>query len=129
VSDFGDFDPDDAWALEPPDPEQVTYRLHHLRAELDLLAAGRDVPTWDQLDPDAQAMALGIGQAVVAYIVEREPEDAASLARTLHDARRYVATSPLPPWDELPADDRQVGIDLMQTILDWLARQGALDAA
>lgn len=129
MSDFGDFDPDDAYDKEPPDVEQVTYKLHALRRALDDLVGTFDLPVWDDLDPEAQAMAIEIGRAIVRYIIEREPEDAEQLARTLHEARRYVATSPLPPWEALPADDRQVGIDLMAIILAWLDRQGALDAA
>jgi hypothetical protein len=129
VSDFGDFDLDDAWGVEPPDEEQVTYRLHELRLALDELAGSHDLPRWDDLTPDEQAMARGIGQMIVRYIIDREPEDATELARTLHNARRFVATTPLPPWDDLNADERQIGIDLMDVILSWLRRQGALDAA
>ena len=125
---FGDWDPADAWGIEPPDEEQVTYKLHELRLALDQLGGDRGLPTWDQLDTGAQEMARGIGGVIVRYIIEREPEDATELARTLHDARRYVATSRLPTWDELEPDDRQIGVDLMQIILDWLRRQGALDA-
>jgi hypothetical protein len=129
VSDFGDFDIDDAWGTEPPDEEQVTYKLHELRLALDALAGAHDLPRWDDLDDGAQQMARGIAAVIVRYIVEREPETAADLARTLHNARRYVATSPLPPWDDLAPDDRQIGVDLMRLILEWLRRQGALDAA
>lgn len=129
MSDFGDFDDDDAFANEPPDPEQVTYKLHQLRIELDVLAAGHGLPTWDDLSGGEQDMALGIGALIVKYILDNEPEDAESLARTLHNARRFVATVPLPPWDDLDGDDKAVGIALMDIILGWLRRQGALDAA
>ena len=126
---FGDFDPDDAYGVEPPDEEQVTYKLHALRKALDDLAGTRDLPAWGDLTPQAQTMARGVAGVIVRYIIDHEPEEAEQLARTLHEARRYVATSPLPPWEDLPADDRQVGIDLMAVILDWLRRQGALQAA
>jgi len=129
MSDFGDFDIDDAWGIEPPDEEQVTYRLHELRLALDDLVGSHDLARWDDLTPGEQAMARGIGQMIVRYIIDHEPEDATELARTLHNARRFVATTPLPAWDDLNADDRQIGIDIMQIILDWLRRQGALDAA
>lgn len=129
MSDFGDWDPADAFDHEPPDEEQVTFKLHSLRRELDVLAGGRGLPTWDDLTPGERDMASGIGRVIVKYILDHEPEDAESLARTLHNARRYVATTPLPPWDEVNPDDRAVGRELMQTVLDWLARQGALDAA
>jgi hypothetical protein len=129
VSDFGDWEPDDAYDREPPDDEQVTYKLHELRIALDQLAGEQGLARWDDLDEDSQAMALGIGRMIVRYIVEREPEDPDELARTLHNARRFVATSRLPEWEQLDADDRAVGVALMSTILDWLRRQGALDAA
>ena len=129
MSDFGDWDPDDAFDREPPDDDQVTYKLHELRIALDQLAGAQDLPGWDDLAPSAQAMARGIGHMIVDYIVAHEPETPEELARTLHNARRYVATSPLPAWDDLPADDRQVGIDLMAVILRWLERQGALGVA
>lgn len=126
---FGDLDADDVWGVEPPDPEQVTYKLHGLRNELDVLAGGRGVPRWDDLDPGSREMALGIGGVIVRYILDHEPEDPEQLAETLHNARRYVATSPLPPWAELSDDDRAVGIALMSVILGWLQREGGLDAA
>lgn len=127
--DFGDWDDDDAFGTEPADPEQVTYKLHQLRLAIDDLVGSHDLPLWDDLGPDAQEMAMAIGRAIVQYILEHEPETGEELAKTLHEARRYVATSPLPPWEDLPADDRQVGIDLMQLILNWLTRQGATQVA
>jgi hypothetical protein len=129
VTDFGDFDLDDAWGVEPPDEEQVTYKLHELRLAIDDLVGSHDLPRWDDLGPDAQEMARALGRAIVQYIIDFEPETGEQLARTLHEARRYVATTPLPAWDDLPPDDRQIGIDLMDIILEWLRRQGALDAA
>ena len=129
MSDFEDWEPDDSLDLEPPDPEQVTYKLHQLRVALDELAGEHNLPQWDDLDPNSQWMARGIGQMIVQYILDREPETAEELARTLHNARRFVATTPLPEWDDLSPDERAVGVALMGAILDWLRRQGALDAA
>ena len=45
MSDFGDFDPDDALDTEPADPEQVAIKLHRLRRN-EGLDDGRD---WDEL--------------------------------------------------------------------------------
>lgn len=126
---FGDWNADDSFDTEPPDEEQVTYKLHALRVAIDQLVGEHELPQWDDLSAGEQSMAHGIAGVIVRYIVDHEPEDPEQLARTLHNARRYVATSPLPPWDELPPDDRRIGIDLMAIILDWLRRQGALDAA
>lgn len=123
---FGDFEVDDAFDHEPPAPEQVAYKLHALRREIDVLAAGAELPAFDDLEPEAQQLALGIGEVIVAFIVERNPDVPEDVARHLHEARRYMASSRLPPWEELPADDRQVGIALMALIIEWLRRQGAL---
>lgn len=129
VSTFGDWDAEDAFDTEPPDDEQVTYKLHDLRLALDQLAGSHELLTWDELTENEQAMALGIGRMIVDYIVRHEPEIPEQLARTLHNARRFVATSRLPEWEQLDDDDRAIGTALMSAILDWLERQGALDAA
>jgi hypothetical protein len=123
---FGDFDVDDALDVEPPAPEQVTYRLHRLRIEIDALTGAHDLPTFDELSPSEQQLALALGETIVAYIVSAEPDEPEALARTLHNARRYVASSRLAAWEDLPADDRQIGIELMALLIGWLRRQGAL---
>ena len=123
---FGDWDAEDALDHEPADVEQVTFRLHRLRNEIDLLAGAHDLPTFDELPPESQEMALGIGDVIVRWIAEHEPDDPEAVARYLHDARRYVASSRLPTWDALSPDDRRVGIDLMALLIGWLQRQGAL---
>lgn len=123
---FGDFDVDDAFDHEPPAPEQVTYRLHELRREIDALAGAADLPTWDELTEPEQQLALALGETIVDYIVSAEPDEPEALARTLHNARRYIASSRLPAWEALDDDDRQIGIALMGLIIGWLRRQGAL---
>ena len=45
MTDFGDFDPDDALDTEPADPEQVARKLHRLR-----LNAGWEGTDWNNLD-------------------------------------------------------------------------------
>lgn len=122
---FGDFDVDDALDHEPPAPEQVAYRLHDLRLELDVLAGAAALPTWDELTAPEQDLGLAIGTALVDWLVTHTP-DAADAARSLHNVRRYIASSRLATWEELDADDRQIGIDLMGVIIAWLRRQGAL---
>lgn len=123
---FGDWDPDDALDREPPAPEQVTYKLHDLRTEIDALTGAVDLPTWDELSEAEQELALALGDTIVGYIISAEPDEPEGLARTLHNARRYVASSRLDRWEDLDPDDRQVGIDLMALIIGWLRRQGAL---
>jgi hypothetical protein len=124
VSDFGDFDVDDAADHEPPAPEQVAYRLHDLRVEVDALA-GAEEPGWDDLTNPERSLALAIGVALVDWLVTHVP-DPVDAARALHNVRRYIATSRLPPWDDLDADDQAIGVALMSLIIDWLRRQGAL---
>jgi len=42
MSEFGDFDPDDAADTEPADPEQVARKLHRLRED-----QGLEVGRWE----------------------------------------------------------------------------------
>jgi hypothetical protein len=125
MSSFGDFDLDDALDHEPPAPEQVAYRLHSLRLEVDALAGAAELPTWDDLTPAEQSLGLSIGAALVDWLVTHAP-DATDAARSLHNVRRFIASSRLPPWDELEPDDRALGVALMALIIGWLQRQGAL---
>jgi hypothetical protein len=59
MSDFGDFDPDDAFDTEPPDPEQVArlyVRYHPL------------IPRWDDLDDGEKRMLIGVFVKLVATL-------------------------------------------------------------
>ena len=77
AADFGDIETADAWDADATiAPEQVTYRLHELRAEVERLGGG-DAPAWDDLDADSQTLALAIGTVVVEWIAEREPDNPA----------------------------------------------------
>lgn len=122
---FGDWDPDDAFDHEPPAPEQVAYRLHDLRLEVDALAGAADLPAWDELSAPEQSLALSIGAALVDWLVTHTP-DATAAARSLHNVRRYIASSRLAPWEDLDDADRAVGVALMTLVIDWLRRQGGL---
>lgn len=123
--DFGDWDPDDSVDHEPPDAEQVSMRMHQLRVEIDALTGALSLATWDDLSVPERYLATAIGQALVDWLVSNDPTPEAA-ANALHNVRRYIATSPLLPWDQLSDGDRQVGISLMTLIIDWLKRQGAL---
>lgn len=46
MSDFGDFDEDDAVDTAPADPEQVARKLHSVRRR-----EGFEVQTWEDLRP------------------------------------------------------------------------------
>lgn len=126
MSTFGDFEPDDAIDHEPPAPEQVAYRLHELRREIDIIA-GRDPGAWDELTADEQTLALSIGETIVRWLMSHPHPTAAPLAESLHNVRRYLSHNVLPAWADLEPDHRQLAIDIMQLILDWLRRQGAIE--
>lgn len=59
MSTFGDFEVDDAWGIEPPDPEQVARKLHTLAAATAVLE-GRGVPKWEALDDDERQVAIAL---------------------------------------------------------------------
>lgn len=125
MTDFGDLEDADVWDAEPTiAPEQVTYRLHALRVEVDRLA-GRDPDTWEHLTDDEQALALAIGDVTVAWIAARAGAlNPALLAEQLHTVRVWLARGLMPAWDELAPDERQVGIDVMDLVVTWLEREG-----
>jgi hypothetical protein len=122
---FGDFEDDDAFGTEPPDPEQVAVRLHELRVLVDELTGAAGLHTWNDLTDSERELAIGLGRSLVEWLLTHQPEPEEA-ARALHNVRRYLATTPLPPWEELPKDDKRIGIDLMTLIIDWLRRQGGV---
>jgi hypothetical protein len=124
---FGDIEPADAYSAGVgPAVEQVAMRLHELREYLDSVAGEHGLLRWDELTPAEQQLALAIGDVIVTHLAGHEPDAAEDSARNLHNVRRYWASSRLPAWEDLPPDDRQVGIDLMSAIINWLAREGTL---
>jgi hypothetical protein len=64
MTDFGDFDEDDAYdPNEPADPEQVARKLHRLRYDNSL-----ESRTWDQLTDTEQALRIIILAALLAWL-------------------------------------------------------------
>lgn len=63
MSDFGDFDDDDAFDTEPPDAEQVAIRFHKYRNEVD-----NSQPNWDDLTPPQKALAIVIFVQVLEWL-------------------------------------------------------------
>jgi hypothetical protein len=123
---FGDVDADDVFAAEaPPAPEQVAYRLHALRRELDVLT-GRDPGRWEDLTAAEQSLALSIGVVIVEWLATHDPDDPTAAARSLHEVRRYLTHGVLAPWDDLTADERALAVDVMTLVFAWLRRQGAI---
>lgn len=124
--DFGDYELDDVYDTAPPDPEQVAIKLHRLRLAVDQLAGAHNLYRWDDLTEPEQELARAIGKSLVDWLVTHDPQPVEA-ARSLHNVRRFIATSPLPEWDNLSDDERSIGIDLMTLIIRWLKRQGGID--
>lgn len=63
MSDFGDFDPDDALDHEPADPEQVARRLHQLRRR-----EGFEAIEWANLQPSERGALIQIVVVLLAWL-------------------------------------------------------------
>ena len=63
MSDFGDFDPDDALDHEPADPEQVAIRLARFRAE-----EGLEPVDWSGLNDGQRAAAIRVVVRLLALL-------------------------------------------------------------
>jgi hypothetical protein len=63
VSDFGDFDADDALDTEPADPEQVARKLHAIRRE-----RGLESEEWDELVEERRALLIAIVGRLLAWL-------------------------------------------------------------
>jgi len=59
---FGDFDDDDAFAVEPADPEQVARRIHQLRRD-----NAREALDWEQLDDAERLVLVAVAVELVAW--------------------------------------------------------------
>jgi hypothetical protein len=119
--DFGDIELADQWDDEPGiDPLQLAMRLHHLRQVVDFLAGHRTLD-WDRLDLDDQDDEIDVAKDMIVLIRNREPDNPALLAEHVHDDRIHDTDR---TWDELTSDERQIAIDLMILILEWLEREG-----
>lgn len=63
MSDFGDFDDDDALDHEPADPEQVARRIHELR-----LREGFEIVAWQDLPAADRGALIQIVVVVLAWL-------------------------------------------------------------
>lgn len=127
MSDFGDIEPEDSFDQEgTPDPEQVAQRLHELRAYLADLYGHERLERFNALTPAERSLANAVGVAIVNWLLTHEPDDAEAAARDLHNVRRYWSGNVLPEWEDLPEDQRAIGIDIMRHLVAWLEREGPL---
>ncbi len=125
---WGDIEPDDVYSSGAlADPDQVAYRMHELVAYLNAAAGSASaLISWDELTPSEQQLGLAIGAVIVQWMIDVDPDEPEAAAQNLHNVRRFWASSALPAWPDVPPDERQVGIDLMDAIIDWLRREGTL---
>jgi hypothetical protein len=123
MSDFGDFDPDDAVDHEPADPEQVGRRLHGLIAYL-RNEVGVELPEYDELEIAEKFRLLNTGNRIINWLAAHA-DNPEQLARDVHEYRR-TQDPDLPEWDDTPEDARDVAIALMAAIVEWLQGQGAI---
>ena len=63
MSDFGDFDEDDAFDNEPADPEQVAIKIHRLRRE-----RGLEGPAWEARTEEERAVLVAIAGRLLAWM-------------------------------------------------------------
>lgn len=63
MSEFGDFDPDDAFDTEPADPEQVARKLHGYRQEDE-----PGLPDWDDLSNIDKAILVNRLSRLLAWL-------------------------------------------------------------
>lgn len=119
MSDFGDWEPDDAFALEPLDAEQTARHMHELREYLAAMA-GDELIAFDALSEDDRDLSVALGTRLVEFMVS-DPDDA---PWTFHETVAYFSDAP--EWEALSQDARDVALGLIDDILAWAVRQGAL---
>jgi GNAT superfamily N-acetyltransferase len=115
---------EDAYVEEEaePAPEQVTYRLHELRAQLEAMADHVIAP-WHILSDEAREVAFVLGEHLTEAIVN-DPESV-PIAKYLHLVRQYLDPA-LADWLALQPEERRVGEALMEALLDWLELEGTV---
>lgn len=116
---FGDWEDDDALDHEPLDAEQTARKVHDTRAYLSALA-GDELAAFDALSDDEEQLAIALGDRLVKML-ERNPTGA---PWEFHEAVAYFSNEP--EWEDLSEDARQVATGLIDDILDWAKRQGAI---
>jgi hypothetical protein len=120
---FGDTEAADAYASDGvADPHQVGNRLHEYRVELGALT-GAVIDRYERLTLEARALVDALGAALVdLWHASHTP---AVIAAAFHEVRRFLAgPDVVPAWEDLPADQRELAVDLLELIVSWLAREG-----
>jgi len=118
-AEFGDWEQDDASDTEPADPEQVAVRVHELRGFLSALS-GEELAAWDALDDDEEEIAIALADRLIHFLTD----DQVHAAEDFHGAVAFLSGQP--EWNDLDTDVQQVATGLVDDILAWLKRQGAV---
>lgn len=63
MSDFDDYEPDDAYDTEPADPEQVARKLHALRRR-----EGLEAVDWDDLDTSERLLLVTLIARLLSWL-------------------------------------------------------------
>jgi hypothetical protein len=122
---FGDYEVEDEWDTDLPDPEQVARRLHLIRQRVEQLAGGRELDDYDDLGTDGRNDYLFVGEQIVAFVTTHPADSFANgdLAEEMHAIRRARLRDG-EPWDRLSDDERDLALAIGDLIGDWLRRQG-----
>ena len=118
-AEFGDWEADDSLATEPLDGEQTARKLHEDRGYLSALA-GEELAAFDALSDEETEIAIALGDRLVGALAvgpHSAPEE-------FHDAVAFLSGEP--EWGALSAEAQQVAVGLVDDIIAWARRQGAL---
>ena len=119
MSDFGDWEPADSIVDgNEPDAAYVARRIHELRQFL-AAATANQVVDFDDLTPDAQAVAEALGAQLTAHLLDKG-RDGSALA--LHEGRRFLSAQP--EWKDLDPDEQTTALAMTDDIVRWLTVEG-----
>lgn len=116
---FGDWEADDSLDTEPLDGEQVARRVHEDRAYLSELA-GDELAAFEALSDDEEALAVALGDRLVG-LLQRNPHSA---PWEFHESVAFFSGEP--EWEALSREAQEVAVGLIDDVLGWAHRQGAL---
>lgn len=116
---FGDWEEGDSFDTEPADPEQVAAHVHELRGYLAALS-GEELEQWESLTEAEFDVAVDLGDRLITFL----STDQVHAAEAFHEAVAFLSGQP--DWKDLSADVQQVAVGIVDDVIAWLTRQGAL---
>ena len=106
--------------VEPTGPMEVARQLHLVRQQL----KDEDPSDYDSLPDRERDDLLFVGGRIVQWTNVNALAHRDVLGRKIHEFTR-LRQGNLAPWEELSAEDQQLGRDVADNIADWLSQQGA----